>query len=207
MKTCKKCGVEKRDTAFDIRAAGSPVRRGVCRACRVNHATPTLYQKNKERLQLLKAGRACQDCGGFFHPNVLEFDHRDRATKLGEIGKMIVGSGWKNILAEIAKCDLVCSCCHRLRTHTHVFASRSYPRLERHRALLRQLKTDNPCSDCKKFFAPQQMDFDHVRGDKFKPVSQLLHHSTQVIVDEIAKCEIVCANCHRVRTQQRKAAA
>lgn len=61
-----------------------------------------------------------------------------------------------------------------------------------------------PCADCHKIFDPISMDFDHVRGEKINGVSQLLMKSLEVIWAEIQKCEIVCANCHRVRTLNRK---
>jgi uncharacterized CHY-type Zn-finger protein len=43
---------------------------------------------------------------------------------------------------------------------------------------------------------------DHVRGKKLDGVSRLVHNnrSLKVIADELAKCEIVCANCHERRT-------
>jgi hypothetical protein len=49
------------------------------------------------------------------------------------------------------------------------------------------------------------MDFDHVRGRKHKNVMELIPTlSKKKIDEEIAKCEIVCSNCHRIRTHQRK---
>lgn len=68
--------------------------------------------------------------------------------------------------------------------------------------LLNQLK-DVPCKDCGQRFPPYCMDFDHVRGEKFKDLSDIKSHALQVIMDEVAKCEIVCANCHRIRTYTR----
>lgn len=45
------------------------------------------------------------------------------------------------------------------------------------------------------------MDFDHQR-DKLKAVSQMAQngYGEERILKEIAKCEIVCAVCHRIRT-------
>ena len=49
------------------------------------------------------------------------------------------------------------------------------------------------------------MDFDHVRGVKHKNVSELISTLSKKKIDaEIAKCEIVCSNCHRIRTHIRK---
>jgi lysyl-tRNA synthetase class I len=49
------------------------------------------------------------------------------------------------------------------------------------------------------------MDFDHVRGRKHKNVSELIDSlSKKKIDEEIAKCEVVCSNCHRIRTHNRR---
>ena len=51
------------------------------------------------------------------------------------------------------------------------------------------------------------MDFDHVRGQKHANVMELIKSlSKKKIDEEIAKCEIVCSNCHRIRTHMRKMA-
>jgi len=47
------------------------------------------------------------------------------------------------------------------------------------------------------------MDFDHVRGVKLFNVGMMTSRSFELIDAEIAKCEIVCSNCHRIRTKQR----
>ena len=68
------------------------------------------------------------------------------------------------------------------------------------------LKANTPCADCRKRFPPVAMDFDHLEGStKSGNVSTLIHtlQSRVVVMREIEKCEIVCANCHRVRTHSR----
>jgi hypothetical protein len=47
-------------------------------------------------------------------PGVLDFDHR--GDKAFAIGEAITYRRWETILAEIAKCDVVCANCHRRRT-------------------------------------------------------------------------------------------
>jgi hypothetical protein len=50
------------------------------------------------------------------------------------------------------------------------------------------------------------MDFDHLPGfEKSKGVARLVNMRVpdQRVIDEVAKCELVCANCHRIRTQNR----
>lgn len=60
-----------------------------------------------------------------------------------------------------------------------------------------------PCADCGGTFPPICMDFDHVGDDKSFTISRASTRSIKTVLAEIAKCEVVCANCHRVRTQQR----
>jgi hypothetical protein len=67
-----------------------------------------------------------------------------------------------------------------------------------------------PCVDCDQKFPPICMDFDHVpeRGEKSFSISQRCYtgSSWELILEEIAKCEIVCSNCHRMRTEVRRTA-
>lgn len=55
----------------------------------------------------------CTDCGEKYPHYVMDFDHRDRATKKINVGAT---RSMKETLAEIEKCDIVCSNCHRIRT-------------------------------------------------------------------------------------------
>ena len=60
------------------------------------------------------------------------------------------------------------------------------------------------CLDCGGVFPPECMDFDHVTGEKEFPISfGVKSVSMQRVLDEIAKCEIICSNCHRIRTVER----
>jgi len=70
---------------------------------------------------------------------------------------------------------------------------------------IREYKERHPCVDCKVQYPYYVMDFDHVRGRKHKNVMELVPTlSKKKIDEEIAKCEVVCSNCHRIRTHLRK---
>ena len=70
---------------------------------------------------------------------------------------------------------------------------------------LRDLKTKTPCVDCGINYPYYVMDFDHVRGQKHANVMELVSTLSKKRIDlEIAKCEIVCSNCHRIRTNMRR---
>lgn len=69
------------------------------------------------------------------------------------------------------------------------------------RRVIRELKSSTPCADCKRKYPHYVMDFDHVRGKKVHNISTLMRKRLVAKVWlEIAKCELVCANCHRART-------
>jgi hypothetical protein len=58
----------------------------------------------------------CMDCGGRYAPCAMEFDHRDPSTKRSAVTRMISHTSVSRMLAEVDKCDIVCSNCHRRRT-------------------------------------------------------------------------------------------
>lgn len=64
---------------------------------------------------------------------------------------------------------------------------------------------DVPCVDCGVRYPPYVMDFDHVRGVKIDDISRMVraYVRPQRIQAEIDKCDVVCANCHRVRSHKR----
>lgn len=62
-----------------------------------------------------------------------------------------------------------------------------------------------PCLDCGVEYPYYVMDFDHVRGEKSFNISVAAQKRFNIvkIVEEIAKCDVVCSNCHRERTFNR----
>jgi hypothetical protein len=75
--------------------------------------------------------------------------------------------------------------------------------LQEHREVIAKAK-DVPCMDCKNRFSSVCMDFDHVRGKKSFTIAGVMHYKLERLVAEIAKCDVVCANCHRLRTASRR---
>lgn len=71
------------------------------------------------------------------------------------------------------------------------------------RARLNSLKSERPCYDCGGMFPPEAKDFDHVTGKKSFGVSEMVGKPWQEVRLEIDKCQLVCACCHRIRTQKR----
>lgn len=111
-----------------------------------------------------------------------------------------------------AKRHGICKECFRAysRTHYKKYRQRYLDRAAAQRAELiawvRNLKKSTPCADCKLHFPYYVMDFDHLDGDEkaFGIAIAIQHsYSWRRLRAEIEKCEIVCANCHRIRTFQR----
>src|SRR3972149_2776712 len=83
--------------------------------------------------------------------------------------------------------------------------ARKHKAYEIKRSYISNLK-NIPCSDCGNTFPSYVMDFDHREGQK--KLANIAHMSVRnwsltKIQSEIEKCDIVCANCHRIRTFKR----
>ena len=72
---------------------------------------------------------------------------------------------------------------------------------KQHREMLDELKAV-PCADCGNRYPAYVMDFHHVRGEKLFNVSQFSKRrpGTATLLAEVAKCIVLCSNCHRIRT-------
>jgi len=95
------------------------------------------------------------------------------------------------------------------REHQRLWAQK-HRKETRHKAqgkrrdLVREHK-NVPCADCGGTFPYYVMDLDHREGEtKVASVSQMvISHGIAKIREELEKCDVVCANCHRERTQVR----
>lgn len=107
-----------------------------------------------------------------------------------------------------------CKECHKQYAHNHyknnkeVYLARTAERNKAvalvGRAFLAKAK-DVPCKDCGMSYPSYVMDFDHVHGQKVNNVGNMARDGvTSKLLDEMAKCDVVCANCHRIRTYDRK---
>lgn len=103
-----------------------------------------------------------------------------------------------------------CKSCHNeyqkdyYKKHPQGIAAATIKRKQAIKRFLRETK-DVPCRDCKLRYPYYVMDFDHKRGQKVFNLSIAASklYSMKKIKQEIKKCEIVCANCHRERTFKR----
>jgi DNA-directed RNA polymerase beta' subunit len=75
--------------------------------------------------------------------------------------------------------------------------------------LFKQISRDaknKPCADCGNEYPYYVMDFDH--RESARKVRHIAHlkdfSSEEKLRKEISKCDVVCSNCHRIRTFERK---
>ena len=64
----------------------------------------------------LKEKNPCNDCGNFYPYFIMEYDHLDESTKKDAVSSLVKNASFKEVEEEIAKCELVCSNCHKQRT-------------------------------------------------------------------------------------------
>ena len=88
----------------------------------------------------------------------------------------------------------------RKRTYNNTIAWPKWKRVrEQNKYILWEFLATHACVDCGED-DPMVLDFDHVRGEKAFPISRACRYTRQAVLDEIAKCEIRCSNCHRRKT-------
>lgn len=85
-----------------------------------------------------------------------------------------------------------------------VYIDKAYRKREALRYWIRQIKEETPCKDCGKNYPYYVMDFDHLEDKKILISKVINSGSWTQTKAEVAKCEIVCSNCHRIRTFKRK---
>lgn len=132
MKKCARCGEYKDDSEFNWRWTDRGVRQSVCREC-LKLDRRAFYDENAESIKSKAhetkvaardraqkfiyeylSGQTCRDCGEYDFA-VLTFDHV-RGEKRMAVSEMVnQGYSVEEIMAEIAKCEIVCFNCHMRR--------------------------------------------------------------------------------------------
>jgi len=135
MKTCTRCGFDRPASEVRIKNKKTGRRSTLCRSCRSAYGKLHYQQHKQTYLTRNKSHRhrrqgrsgywywlmtyldshPCVDCGQA-DLVVLQFDHRDGTEKVSTIGAMLNHCSWVKLFAEVAKCDVRCANCHRLRT-------------------------------------------------------------------------------------------
>lgn len=109
----------------------------------------------------------------------------------------------------------MCQACQRVYSREHHAANneralarrkaRRPAELAEKRALVLSAK-DRPCTDCDVSYPAYVMQFDHRDPSQkwFTISSSMRSRTIAQLRAEIAKCDVVCANCHAERTHQQR---
>ena len=153
----------------------------------------------------LKESTPCYDCGRKLPYYCVDFDHLDSSMKVKSLNRLRHAPSVSHIENEVNKCEVICANCHRTREASRradMYASK-VPQRVRNRELILNSK-NVPCTDCGRSFGPSVMDFDHVRGQKLGSICQCAARFGKTkLLEEIMKCDVICAVCHRIRTHSR----
>ena len=224
-KICSSCG-EERDAEKDFswRYKERGIRQPRCKYCQSEmselhyHNNKQIYNErtrtskaqalieNRSRISSYLSTHPCVDCGRV-DIRLLEFDHVYGQKSRGIADLLTWGFNWPTIESEIAKCEVRCANCHRIKTVESDRGWRSTrPTLRTAKSyqMVRIYLSSHPCVDCGNPDI-RVLEFDHVRGRKPDEISHLLSQGCgwPHIQAEIARCEVRCANCHRLKTLER----
>ena len=108
--------------------------------------------------------------------------------------------------------DNYCRACRAAYKHEHYAANRARyvaNATRRTRVLVAERTAylidffrEHPCADCGET-DPLVLEFDHLGHKNFSIAAGIRSRNWQAVLDEMAKCDVVCANCHRRRTALR----
>ncbi len=166
-----------------------------------NAKTYRYQKKMRVRLRgelLASRGGRCEDCHYDRAPAALEFHHRDARTK--DFALSSVSTVPARIWAEAAKCDLLCANCHR-RRHLVAATIDDDPLVRSRRETKRRAVglMGGRCLGCTLVVPEPLFEFHHVdaRTKEFAISHDGIARSWAKTEAELAKCVLLCANCHR----------
>ena len=144
-------------------------------------------------------GAKCVDCGYDRCIQALDFHHRDPSTKHFDLGTF--SGGRDRAFAELEKCDLLCAVCHRLRhfredATRHAHAVVRFRRRQKERAVEHM---GSSCRTCGRLGPAAIFEFHHLdpAEKSFGITVDGVPRRWSTVVAELAKCVMLCANCHR----------
>lgn len=206
-KICSTCKRELPETDFRWKVKNIGLRASQCRGCMSEYGlkqrTPSKTKANneawkKDRIaKVLSRGvtdlpvKTCRGCNLTLPSSSFRWQSKALMLRYGRCKSCDAQHR-----AEVYRLDLAIS------RQWKKSASQTHARL---REIIVQEKA-KPCADCGSIYPHYVMDFDHLEpSKKLSKVSAMVYFKSEALLrEEISKCEVVCANCHRIRTFQRR---
>jgi hypothetical protein len=185
---------------------------GKTRAPSLNANSCRLKIRKNKKLEIINiSGGSCQMCGYDKNYSVLSFHHFDSKSMLFRLNcRAIEGHTPKEILAEVAKCQLLCMNCHGEIHHPDL---NNFSELDKdylsnlrygmNRAITRKINIINDlgirCELCGYNKNLSSLCFHH-RDPSQKlfnlDASNMANRSLKSLLFEASKCQLLCMNCH-----------
>ena len=120
---CTRCGevrpIEMFYLEIERRRAAREGRRlwhSPCRFCQ-REINTARRKPRQDYADAIKMKKGCADCGiKSDYPEIYDFDHLPGVEKVMTVSRRLTNGPWQDFVDEIAKCEVVCSNCHRIRT-------------------------------------------------------------------------------------------
>lgn len=192
-KKCNKCLNEKDLSLFHNKKGGKLGKNHICKECRKSEGKEKVIYIYSKKIDL---GSKCSLCE-FNNLQCLEFHHLGNKLKLiDEFNKK------EDIDKEIDKCILLCSFCHHLQVkypkNRNLRVKRNYDFVDQEKLII------GNCQDCKRNVDLDNLSafhFDHLKDKKYN-ISYMCSNKFSLwnIWQEIKKCQLLCVNCHKIKT-------
>jgi hypothetical protein len=183
---------------------------GLCQ----KHYSAMIREKNRQFIiaRYFLNGIRCQKCGKEFPLGVIDAHHPDPSIKEWIMSEVLNNSALQErpvLLAELDQCQMLCARCHgNAHNDPKLSHEESYSgtnkkkgrQIDRRKQMIRE-KYGEKCFQCKDWLFPKEMSFHHRDpSEKVDTLSDMLRMaSKEKIMTEVAKCDILCRVCHRLR--------
>jgi hypothetical protein len=221
MKQCTKCKIFKNKELFNKNIKCLDGLDYKCKTCWATYRRSYRYfnlKKLREYTNTKRANRIkwfykiksnvpCTDCEKIYEPYCMDYDHNlEKGNKIKDVSRMVLDNTPKFlIIKEIKKCDLVCLLCHNKRTFDRFNKSLGNTRKYKSHQL-RNINIINnfknkPCTICYMRYESYNMQIDHIDpSNKLYNVCQLKSRKIETLYNELNKCQVLCALCHRKKS-------
>lgn len=160
-----------------------------------HHVINRVHARRSQIIEFVRQQKIGKSCScGEDDARILEYHHIDPSTKSFNIGSIKkLGPSLQRVIAEIAKCTLLCPNCHRKMDNSYII-KRTTPA----RKLIAEVKLNRCCMVCSDR-DQRVLEFHHRDAStKLFNVGRG-HYSLEKTLAEIQKCDLYCVNCHRRR--------